>query len=366
MTVTKVSINPVDSAKIAVNGTKTLRVWKTQSKGFKAMPHLSGARGDVEYTDHIWTSVPSKADFAAAEGKETVGSLHYMARAVSFASLSCFASEVFSSCGVPCIAPHRKSSLAASTKKGDIYVFNNGEMIQHLADASGDGSSVLCLASRPFGMGIVAGAKTGVVTIYGREVPLQSQTEAEAGGGGASVSAPSSFEPISATGTSKVDKMSLRAMFRYRIEHRLQIKRPFVSRLVGLSTFRLNMEEDEVLAFCFPDNIGTLTIGDANFHLVNPGSRSASPVLGTTTPIPGSLSDAKGGEVLTKEAEDVTFLFGEHGVHFGAVSSMDTIRNKAMLASCSAQDLTVRLWNYKVGLLPLLVLIFLCISGICS
>ena len=84
MTVTKVSFNPVDPAKIAVNGTKTLRVWKTQSKGFKAMPHLSGARGDVEYTDHIWTSVPSKSDFAAAEGKEDVGSLHYMARAASW------------------------------------------------------------------------------------------------------------------------------------------------------------------------------------------------------------------------------------------------------------------------------------------
>ena len=248
--------------------------------------------------------------------------------------------------------PFPQSSLVASSKKGDVYVFNNGEMTQHLADVSGDRSSVLCLATRPFGTGVVAGAANGVVTIYGREVPLQSQVKAGGAGAGAAAATAATSTSSSSTragGNSRADKMSLRSMFRYRIEHRLRIKRPFVRRLVGVSIFRANMEEDELLAFCFPDNIGTLTIGDANLHLVGPASRSASPVLGATTAVPGPGNDAAGDDAVpTKEAEDVSFLFGEYGVHFGAVTSMDICRNKAILASCSAQDMTVRLWDYKV------------------
>ena len=87
------------------------------------------------------------------------------------------------------------------------------------------------------------------------------------------------------------------------------------------------------LLSCFKDNFATFALGDAYLTA-------------------DSMKTGGGeGDNSSKEAEnnptEVILKFVYNGTHNGSITDMDTCQRKPYLITCSREDQSLRLWNYR-------------------
>ena len=290
--VTRCRFNPIDSGQISTSGPQHLRLWKVQEgmlKGYPTIQGLSGA-GGVAFTDHAWTN---------------------------------------------------DDRMAVTTDHGSVIIVSDGEPVQRM-----EGSTHLGL--RPHdGLACIAALDRGFVCggPHGSLVVLEMTDSKERLEGRDPFKLACCVSAMKTEGTpSTVGSLSFSPKF-------------------------------DCLACSFPDNVGLLSMSDVwlKAEQGTSGTRSGSE---ERTAIADRSNNREGAgksrdeekSAPSKDGDSVSFdtaspassptnalsvvscelTYLQIGFHTGAITDMATCARKPLLVTCSKEDKSIRLWNYRL------------------
>ena len=290
-TVTRCRFNPSDSSQVSTSGPQHLRVWKVQEGMLKGYPTIQGVGSTgASITDHAWT---------------------------------------------------QDDRLAVTTDHGEVSFYDEGDLSQTMTSLSlgmetHDG--LTCIESID-DRGFVAGGPHGSLCV----IEL----------------------------TDSKDRLEGRDPFKVTCHVHANKESGTPSSIVSVST----SPKCDVLIISFPDNVGMLNMSDVWLKAEQgPGRGGGSGERGDDDEVrnggedeeedeeergsgSGSGSgrevveqragteDASGGATAKRVECALNYLV--KGFHTGSVTSMSSCARKPLLITCSKEDKSIRLWNYR-------------------